>query len=64
MSGSAARHQATTAAIGFKPVPPALNFTENSVRELFGANVFGASVMKERLPRQVYRSLRQTIEAG
>ncbi len=64
MSGSGARHQATLAATSFKPVPPAFDFTENSVRELFGANVFGSSVMKERLPRQVYRSLRQTIEAG
>lgn len=64
MSGSAARQRATEAATGFRSVPPALNFAENSVHELFGANVFGNSVMKERLPRQVYESLRQTIEAG
>ncbi len=32
--------------------------------EQFGANVFNDAVQKERLPKEVYKSLRATIEAG
>ncbi len=34
------------------------------VTELFGSNVFGDEVMKNSLPKEVYRSLRRTIDAG
>ena len=30
--------------------------------EVFGSNVFNDKVMKERLPRQIYQALRETIE--
>ena len=30
--------------------------------EVFGSNVFNDKVMKERLPKQIYKSLKQTIE--
>ena len=32
--------------------------------KIFGENVFNDAVMRERLPKAVYRSLRQTIEEG
>lgn len=32
--------------------------------EIYGSNVFSDKVMKERLPRIVYKSLRKTIEQG
>jgi glutamine synthetase len=32
--------------------------------ELFGENVFNDSVQKERLPRDIYKALRETIEQG
>ncbi len=35
-----------------------------SVTEFFGSNVFGDEVMKNSLPREVYKSLRRTIDAG
>lgn len=35
-----------------------------NVSELFGKNVFNDAVMKERLPKSVYKKLRQTIEKG
>ena len=35
-----------------------------NVTELFGSNVFGDEVMKNSLPKEVYRSLRRTIDAG
>ena len=35
-----------------------------NVEAIFGENVFNDSVMKERLPKSVYRKLKQTIEDG
>ncbi len=35
-----------------------------SVPELFGSHVFNDNVMQERLPKDVYKSLRQTIDEG
>ncbi len=36
----------------------------NKVSELFGTNVFNDSVMKERLPEDVYKILKSTIKEG
>ncbi len=36
--------------------------TVMSVSDVFGSNVFNDSVMRERLPKDVYKSLRKTIE--
>lgn len=33
-----------------------------SVTEVFGSNVFNDTIMRERLPKEVYRSLKRTIE--
>jgi glutamine synthetase len=35
-----------------------------SVPEVFGTNVFNDTVMKERLPKEIYKALRKTIEQG
>lgn len=35
-----------------------------NVTELFGCNVFGDEVMKNSLPKEVYKSLRKTIDEG
>lgn len=35
-----------------------------NVSEIFGKNVFNDAVMKERLPKSVYKKLKQTIEDG
>lgn len=64
MSGNAVRLQALAAATRFQSAPPGLNFTEISTADLFGVNVFSNAVMKERLPKPIYQSLCQTIEAG
>ena len=31
---------------------------------IFGSNVFNDKVMRERLPKDIYKSLRKTIEKG
>ena len=38
--------------------------TRKSVPELFGSLVFNDDVMQERLPKDVYKSLRKTIDEG
>ena len=35
-----------------------------NVAELFGKNVFNETVMKERLPKSVFKKLKKTIEDG
>lgn len=35
-----------------------------NVNEVFGSNVFNERTMKERLPKDTYRALRETIESG
>ncbi len=59
-----ARQAAISAVTNYKPTSPPLNFNETPAKELFCANVFSKSVMKERLPKQVYKSLLKTIESG
>jgi len=64
MSGSATRLQAISAVTGYKPITAPLNFAETKPGELFGTNVFSMHEMKRRLPKEVYKSLKKTIEAG
>ncbi|MCX7884717.1 MAG: glutamine synthetase III [Caloramator sp.] len=35
-----------------------------TISEVFGANVFNDSVMRERLPKETYKALKRTIELG
>ncbi|MCA9994285.1 MAG: glutamine synthetase III, partial [Anaerolineales bacterium] len=64
MSGHQARLDAIKAVIDYKPISAPLNFAETPTGELFGANVFSTTVMKQRLPKSVYKSLMKTIDEG
>ncbi len=64
MSGSTARLNAINAVTNYKPITEPLNFHDKTASEIFGSNVFGLPVMKERLPKAVFKSLMKTIEAG
>src|SRR6478735_4115467 len=64
MSGSASRLSAIQAVTNYKPISEPLNFSETTAGELFGTNVFNAKVMKDRLPKNVFKSLMKTIDAG
>lgn len=35
-----------------------------NLTELFGSNVFNDSVMREKLPKDVYKALKKTVEEG
>jgi glutamine synthetase len=55
---------AISAVTNYKPSSPPMNFMDTPAHEIFSANVFSKAVMKERLPKPVYKSLLKTIEAG
>ncbi len=64
MSGSAARLNAISAVNNYKPMFPPLSFAETPAGEIYGSNVFSVKVMKERLPKSVFKSMMKTIDAG
>lgn len=43
---------------------PNLNLNNVNVPGLFGSNVFSEKIMKERLPKETYKALKETIEIG
>ena len=64
MIGSTVRRQAIAAVTNYKAVPPTADANEPSAQELYGSNVFGLAAMKDRLPKEVFKSLKRTIETG
>mgnify|MGYP000198937273 CR=1 FL=1 len=63
-SGRTPRMAAIAAVTNYKNSEPPLNFTDTPTSVLFASNVFSKSVMKERLPKPVFKSLIKTIETG
>lgn len=64
MTQNSARSNAILAITNYRPENTPLNFAETKPQDIFGCNVFNDKVMRERLPRAVYKSLRKTIEFG
>jgi len=64
MSGSNARTRAVTAVTNYQPISEPLNFAETPTRDLFGNNVFGTWVMREKLPKDIYKKLTKSLELG
>ena len=64
MSSSISRLQAITAASNFKTSATPVNFRETFATELYGSNVFSPTVMKDCLPKAIYKTVMQTIESG
>ena len=64
MSGSSARLNAISAVTNYKPLSTPLSFAETPAGEVFGTNVFSIKVMKDRLPKSIFKSVMKTLEAG
>lgn len=64
MSSNTGRQNAIQAITSYKPDFAPLNFAEMKPTEIFGCNVFNDRVMRERLPKKVYKSLHKTIAFG
>ena len=63
MSGNAVRTRAVADTITYT-LPESIDYVAKPTGELFASNVFSLSVMKERLPSHVYKSLQKTIQEG
>ncbi len=61
---TSARASAIAAITSYKSHGQAWNFRETPTSEIFGANVFSESIMKDRLPKSVYKALQATIKQG
>ncbi|HEY2893279.1 MAG TPA: glutamine synthetase III, partial [Pirellulales bacterium] len=59
---SSARQDAIAAVTNYKSNGQALNFRETPSSAIFASNVFNDKVMKERLPKSVYKALQRTIK--
>jgi glutamine synthetase len=64
MSGNESRLNAISNVVNYAPITKPLSFVETPAKELFAENVFTTKVMKERLPKAVYKSLMKTIREG
>lgn len=64
MSGIQARLNAISAVTNYQPTSAPLNFNETKPTNMFGCNVFNEKVMRERLPKDVFKSVQKTIELG
>jgi len=64
MSGSTARRAAITAATTFTQGGTPLDYKETSAASLFGSNVFSLATMSAQLPKEIYRSVKRTVETG
>ncbi|MET0794468.1 MAG: glutamine synthetase III, partial [Polyangiaceae bacterium] len=64
MSGSTIRQKAISKISAFKTSSPPLKYKETASGTLFGANVFGLVAMKAHLPKDVYKSLKKTIDGN
>ena len=63
-NGSSSTRQAAIAgALSYK-APTSFEFIDSTPETVFGENVFSKSVMKKRLPKPIFKSLMQTIDAG
>ena len=59
-----ARTSAIAAINSYKSNGQGWNFRETPTSEIFGSNVFSDAVMKDRLPKSVYKALQATIKQG
>ncbi len=64
MSANLSRQSAITAVTNYTTPEASFSFADTKPTELFGCNVFNDSVMKDRLPKKVYKSVKKTIEEG
>ena len=61
---SSARQDAIAAVTNYKSNGKALDFSESPSGAIFAANVFSDKIMKDRLPKSVYKALQRTIRGA
>ena len=63
-TAGSARAAAIAAVTNYRPSSPPLDFRHTPTGELFNANVFSKAVMKQRLPKPIYKTVIRTIDSG
>jgi glutamine synthetase len=64
MNNRSARQEAVLGIAATQPVKSATDYTQTSLTELYGQNVFNLALMRKALPKPVYSSLLKTLEKG
>ncbi len=64
MSGNAARLNAISSIIATPTVASGFDFVESPTSSVWGKNVFSLNEMAQRLPKNVFKSLKKTITSG
>lgn len=64
MSGSTQRLDAISAIVNGEPVESTFDFHASPTSSVWGENVFSLDEMAQRLPKSVYKSLKNTISSG
>jgi glutamine synthetase len=64
MTGSTVRQHAVSAVAAKQPRPNLSDPDAAHAADFFGTEVFGLAAMKTHLPKEVYRSVKRTIETG
>ncbi|MEM6334285.1 MAG: glutamine synthetase III [Planctomycetota bacterium] len=64
MSGKQARLDALKAISALGPTPSTFDFSAEPTAAAWGENVYSLNKMAQRLPKGVFKSLKQTIESG
>lgn len=61
---SNARQNAITAVTQYRAVDKPMDFSLVPAQQIFGANVFSEQVMRERLPKSVFKAVKRTLDDG
>ncbi|MEM7625220.1 MAG: glutamine synthetase III [Planctomycetota bacterium] len=64
MSGSTKRLNAISAIVNDEPVESTFDFKSSPTSSVWGENVFSLDEMAQRLPKNVFKSLKKTISSG
>ncbi len=64
MSGSSVRLSAISSIANAKPVDSGFDYTASPSAKVWGQNVFSLKEMAQRLPKPVFKSLKQTVQTG
>jgi len=64
MSGNLARLKAIESIANAPAICSDFDYRSHPTSEMWGKNVFGFSDMAERLPKAIYKSLKQTVDTG
>lgn len=64
MSGNTARLEAIATINSYEPIATQFDYINEPTVSVFGENIFGLEKMKQYLPKEIYKSIKVTIDEG